>query len=198
MNLHASNRSSKLIALAILIFVLYGLWLLVAKPYLGLWQDKFGDVEMLQKKHAVLSLLVKNKTKFEQQYQKINNNQALRELFLNNKSGALADVKLQRIVKQIIVSSGGKPIQILIQNSQFRTKNNQPSEVQDDKAVTVKVLMQGSMKAIYGTLHQLENSRPLKLVSDLEISQNNARYQITQSGNSSYYKARYDVTAFIL
>lgn len=197
MNLYTSNRNSKLTALAILIFLLYCLWLLVAKPYLALWQDKFSDVEILQKKYATLSRLVKNKSNFEQQYQKINNNQALQELFLNNKSGALADVKLQRIVKQIIVSSDGKPIQVLIQNSQFRTKKNQPSEVQDDKAVTVKVLMQGSMKAIYSTLHKLENSRPLILVSDLEVSQNIARYQITQRGGTDY-RARYDVTAFIL
>lgn len=198
MKTNISNSRSKLAAVGILIFLLYALWLLLVRPYLGLWEDRARDVEILQRKHAALSQIIKNKSIFDQQYDAITNSQGLREIFLNNKSGALADVKLQRIVKQVVIGSGGNPIQILISNSPSRTSKERSSEGQDDRTVTVKVLMQGSIEAIYTALQQLENSRPLILVSDLEISPNNARYQITQSGDSSYYRARYDATAFIL
>lgn len=193
-----SNSRSKLAAAAILIFLLYALWLLLVRPYLGLWEDKIRGVEILQRKHVALTQIIKNRSKFDQQYEAITNSEGLREIFLNNKSGALADVKLQRIVKQVVIGSGGNPIKISISNSPSRTNSKRTVEGQDDRTVTVKVLMQGSIEAIYTTLQQLENSRPLILVSNFEISQNNARYQITQPGDNSYYRARYDATAFIL
>ena len=193
-----ANIYSKLAATGIFISVLYIAWLLLVAPYLNLWEDRIGAVELLQKKHTTLSLIIKNKDEIDQQYQTISNNRELRQVFLNNKTGALADVKLQRIIKQVIEKSDGKLIQALIKTTKTTNKDNRNLQATGDKSVTVSVLMQGSMKSIYTALHQLENSRPLILVSNLEIIHNKSRYQVTNTGEITNYRARYDATAFIL
>lgn len=193
-----ANIYSKLAATGIFISVLYIAWLLLVAPYLNLWEDRIGAVELLQKKHTTLSLIIKNKDEIDQQYQTISNNRELRQVFLNNKTGALADVKLQRIIKQVIEKSDGKLIQALIKTTKTTNKDNRNLQATGDKSVTVSVLMQGSMKSIYTALHQLENSRPLILVSNLEIIHNKSRYQVTNTGEIINYRARYDATAFII
>ena len=192
------NTYSKLAATGILIFLLYTAWLLLVIPYMNIWQDQISEVEILQRKHATLSLMLKNKGKFDRQYNVISNNRELRDVFLNNKTGALADVKLQRIIKQVVTKSDGKLIQSLIKSRKTGSKNRRSQEDSNDKSVTVNVLMQGSLKSIYSALYQLENSRPLILVSNLEIIDNKSRYRVANTGNNAFYRARYDATAFIL
>jgi len=189
---------NKLAASGIFIFVLYTVWLLLVIPYMNLWEDRIKGVEILQKKHTTLSLMIKNKDKYDRQYSAISNNRELRDVFLNNKTGALADVKLQRIIKQVVSKSGGKLIQSLIKTRKTGTKDKRSQKSADDKSVTVNVLMQGSMKSIYIALHQLENSRPLILVSNLEIIHKGSRYQLTNTGTNTFYRARFNATAFIL
>ena len=192
------NTYSKLAATGILVFVLYTAWLLLVIPYMNVWQDRISEVEILQRKHATLSRLIKSKDKFDQQYNVISNSRELRDVFLNNKTGALADVKLQRIIKQVVTKSEGKLIQSRIKTRKTGGKNNRARETGEDKSVTVNVLMQGSLKSIYTALYQLENSRPLILVSNLEITNNKSRYQVANTTNNTFYRARYDATAFIL
>ena len=189
---------NKLAASGIFIFVLYIAWLLLVMPYINLWEDRIRGVEILQRKHAALSQMIKNKDKFDQQYSAISNNRELQEVFLNNKTGALADVKLQRIIKQVVTKSSGKLIQSLIKTRKSGTKDKRTRKAVDEKSVTVNVLMQGSMKSIYIALHQLENSRPLIIVSNLEIIHKGSRYQLTNTGTNTSYRARFDATAFIL
>jgi len=193
-----ANIYSKLAATGIFISVLYIAWLLLVAPYLNLWEDRIGAVELLQKKHTTLSLIIKNKDEIDQQYHTISNNRELRQIFLNNKTGALADVKLQRIIKQVVEKSDGKLIQALIKTTKTTNKEDRNLQATGDKSVTVRVLMQGSMKSIYTALHQLENSRPLILVSNLEIIHNKSRYQVSNTGEIINYRARYDATAFII
>jgi len=189
---------NKLAASGIFIFVLYIAWLLLVMPYINLWEDRVRGVEILQRKHAALSQMINNKDKFDQQYSAISNNRELQEVFLNNKTGALADVKLQRIIKQVVTKSSGKLIQSVIKTRKLGTKDKRTRKALDEKSVTVNVLMQGSMKSIYIALHQLENSRPLIIVSNLEIIHKGSRYQLTNTGTNTSYRARFDATAFIL
>ena len=189
---------NKLAASGIFIFVLYMAWLLLVIPYMNLWEDRIKGVEILQKKHTTLSLMIKNKDEYVQQYSAISNNRELQDVFLNNKTGALANVKLQRIIKQVVSKSGGKLIQSLIKTRKTNRKDKRSQKAADDRSVTVNVLMQGSMKSIYIALHQLENSRPLILVSNLEIINKGSRYQLTNTGTNTFYRARFNATAFIL
>ena len=189
---------SKLAAIGILIFGLYIAWLLLVIPYMDTWQDRIRGVEILQGKHIRLTQMVNNKDEIDRQYQVISNSRGLSEIFLNNKTGALADVKLQRIIKQVVGKSGGKLIQSVITTGKTRSKDNRLLELEGDKSVTVNVLMQGSINSIYKALHQLENSRPLILISNFQILHNRSRYQVTRATDNTFYRARYDATAFIL
>jgi hypothetical protein len=188
----------KLAANGILMLVLYIVWILLVMPYLDLWQDRISGIEILQKKHASLSLMIANREMYEQQYQTMTDSRGLQKIFLNNKTGALADVKLQRIIKQAVGKSGGKLLQSLITSRIVGNNSNRSVEAPDSKSVTVNVRMQGSIKSIYSALHQLENSSPLILVSNLEIIDSRSRYHTAGTTGRTYYRARYDATAFIL
>jgi hypothetical protein len=59
--------------------------------------------------------------------------------------------------------------------------------------------MQGSLEMIYSALHALENSRPLILVDNLQISYTKTRYRVASSNHvDTSYRASYDAIAFIL
>jgi hypothetical protein len=188
----------KLAANGILMLVLYIAWILLVMPYFDLWQDRISGIEILQKKHTSLSLIIANREMYEQQYRTITDSRGFQEIFLNNKTGALADVKLQRIIKQAVASSGGKLLQSIIASRKVERNDNRSTEAEASKLVTVNVRMQGSIKSIYSALHQLENSRPFILVSNLEIINSRSRYRTAATAEGTYYRARYDATAFIL
>jgi len=193
-----TNAYSKLAASSILITMLYIAWLLLVIPYMDTWEDSIRGVEILQRKHIALSRMINNRQELDRQYLAINSSRELQEVFLNNKTGALADVKLQRIIKQVVTSGGGKLIKSLITTKKTGARNKRSTQAASDKSVTVNVLMQGSIKSIYTTLHKLENSRPLILVRNLEIIHNRSRYQITETTENTFYRAKFDATAFIL
>lgn len=192
-----TDRYNKILAIAILSFVILLAWLLFIKPYFAIWEERIGKAEILHKKHISLMAMIENRDLINQQYRSISNNRGLREVFLDIKSGPLADIKLQGIIKRAISESGGRVVQSLLQTKQKAAKNS-PSATGDDKSVTVEVLMEGSIDSIYSTLHRLENSRPLIVISHLEISHNQARYRGINQTSDGYYRAKYNVTAFIL
>ena len=193
-----SNSYSKLAAIGILLFMLFSAWFLLGVPYKALWEDKIAQADRLQRKQHALSLLIADKERYEHEYQAFSENSELQQIFLNDKTGALAEAKLQGIVKHIVGKSGARLQQAVIVKTGSKKQNDRSKENGNDKTVTVKVLMQGSIKAIYTALQELENSRPLILVSNFDISFTRLRYQISGSTNQSSYRASYDATAFIL
>jgi len=193
-----SSNYSKLAAIGILVFMLFSAWFLLAEPYKALWEGKIAQAERLQRKQHALSLLIADKDRYEQEYQAINESPELQQIFLNDKTGALAEAKLQGIVKHIVNKSGARLLQAVIVKSKSKKQSDRSKEHEGDKTVTVKVTMQGSIKTIYTAIQELENSRPLILVSNLDISFTKSRYQLSGSANQSSYKANYDATAFIL
>jgi len=195
------NIYRKLLAMAILAALLTGAWLLLGEPYLDLWQDRIAQAERLQRKQLALRQLIGNREYFEQQYAALSDSERLQQVFLDEKSGALADVKLQRVIKQIVTDSGAKVIQAVIKKKKTagKAKSAKFAETADDKSVTVQVMMQGSLEMIYSALQALENSRPLILVDNLQIAHVKARHRAAQSEDSdTSYRASYDATAFIL
>jgi hypothetical protein len=195
------NIYRKLLATGILVALLSTIWVLLGKPYVDLWQDRIAQAERLQRKQLALRQLIGNRQDFEQQYAALSDSEGLKRVFLEEKSGALADIKLQGIVKQIITDNGATVIQVVVnkKKSARNTKAAKFGEAVDDKSVTVQVMMQGSLKMIYSALHALENSRPLILVDNLEIAHVKARYREAQAEDSdTSYRASYDATAFLL
>ena len=195
------NLYAKLLAMGILAALLTGAWLLLGEPYIDLWQDRIAQAERLQRKQLALTQLIGKRETFEQQYATLSDSERLQQVFLDEKSGALTDVKLQGIIKQIVIDSGATLVQAVIEKRKpaRNAKSAGNAEAVDDRSVTVKVMMQGSLQMIYSALQALENSRPLILVDNLEIAHVRARYRAAQAENSdTSYRASYDATAFIL
>jgi len=185
---------NKAAAVALLLLLIAGLWLVAAAPYIESWQVRLALAERQQRKLDALERLIEDREHFEQQYRAVSESRALQDLFLGDKAGALADTRLQGIVKQAVADSGGRLLQAVI------VKNGGGSREESgiDKSVTVKVLMQGSIESIYSMLRELENNLPLITVSNLQITHQKARSPVTEQVSATSYRASYDATAFIL
>lgn len=196
------NIHRKLLAVSILLALLMATWVLLGKPYVDLWQERIAQAERLQRKQLALRQLIDNRENFEQQYAALSDSNGLQQVFLDEKSGALADVKLQGIVKQIVTDSGARLVQAVIKQTRAPRNGQQARDAREnpeDKSVTVQVMMQGSLEMIYSALQALENSRPLILVDNLQIAHVRARYRAAEAESSdTSYRASYDATAFIL
>ncbi len=191
----------KPLALGILLLLLAGAWFLLGDPYVDLWQDRIAQAERLERKQRALIQLIGDREGYELQYSALSDSAGLQQVFLDEKSGALADIKLQGIVKQIVSDSGARLIQAVIRKTRSarNSKSRADSETREDKRVTVQVTMQGSLEMIYSALRALENNRPLILVDNLEIIHIKARYRVAQSSDAdTSYRASYDATSFIL
>lgn len=191
-----SNSYSKLAALAILALMLASIWFIAGEAYVELWQDRFAKAERLQRKQDALLRLIQDRESYLQQFQAISGSRDLQEAFLDDKFGALADAKLQRIVKQAVTDSGGKLLQAVIVKA--RSKRNASAETGNAKAVTVKILVQGSIESIYTMLQALENSRPLIVISNLQVMHQKSRYPVSPLASATSYRASYDATSYIL
>jgi hypothetical protein len=193
-----SDKYSKLAATGILLLVLATLWFIGGEPYIDLWQDRIAKAERLQRKQNSLRQLIRDRDHYEQQYRAVTESQGFQQVFLDDNSGALADAKLQRIVKQAVSDSGGKLLQAVIAKIRTGSKKNANGETETDKAVTIKVLMQGSIESIYAMLQALENSRPVVVISNLQITHQKSRYPVSPLASATSYRTSYDATAFIL
>jgi len=191
----------KSLALAILFLLLAGSWFLLGEPYVDLWQNRIAQAERLERKQRTLIQLIGDRERYVQKYLALSDSAGLQRVFLDEKSGALADVKLQRIVKQIVNDSGATLIQAVIKKTRpaRNAKSEAESDTKKDRIVTIQVMMQGSLEMIYSALRALENNRPIILVDNLEVIHVKARYRVAQSSDvDTSYRASYDATAFIL
>lgn len=189
---------SKLSAIGILLLLILCTWVVLAEPYIDLWQDRFAQAERLQRKQDALRQLIGQREHFEQHHRALVDSSALQAVFLDDKAGALADARLQRLVGDIVTRTGGRVLQAVIARNRVTQASKDSAETGDDKTVTIKVMMQGSIESIYTMLHELENSRPLIMVSNFEVSHIKSRYPVSQTASDNSYKAQYDATAFIL
>ena len=191
----------KLLALTLLATLLAAAWGLIGEPYVDLWQDRVAQAERIARKQLALRQLIANGEGFDQQYRALSDSEGLNQAYLDEKNGALAEIKLRRIVEQIVTDNGASVIQVAIRKKPATAgaKPDAFSEPDADKSVKVQVVMRGSLDQIYSALQALENSRPLILVDNLEITHVKTRYQVARSTEPlDVYSASYDATAFIL
>ena len=198
MHYQTSTAGSKLTACGILLILVYLLWQLMVMPYYDLWQEKIGEIEFLKQHQSRLEILIDDSDQIKARAQQLSQSKSLNDLFLADKTGALSDAKFQRIVRQIVGENNGRVIQIVVANAAADRGESASIESPELDSITVRVVMQGNISAIYATLHKLENSRPLIILSNLDISHNKSRYQASTSPLDTVYTASYDATAFIL
>ena len=124
---------SKFAAVAILLFLLLGTWMLLAEPYIDLWQERVTQAERLQRKQNALRALIDQHEHFEQHHKALSESESLRAVFLDDKPGALADAKLQRIVREAVEQAGGRVLQVAIAKTRaanqagYRAALNKPN-----------------------------------------------------------------------
>lgn len=193
-----STGLSKLGAVAILLLLLLAGWQLLLAPYINLWQERADEIHFLEQKMSRLEFLLEDGEDIDEKFRHLSENKSLNALFLSDKSGALADAKFQRIVRQMITQSGAQAVQLLVEKKPEQEQASGSPAAEGLESVTLRIVMRGDIKSIYTTLHKMENSRPLILVGNLEITHNQTRYQIARTTQKTVYRASYDATAFIL
>lgn len=193
-----STAGSQLAASGILLILLYLVWQLMVVPYYDVWQEKISDIEFLKQNQSRLRFLIDDSDQIKARAQQLNQSESLNDLFLSEKTGALSDAKFQRIVRQIVSENNGRVIQIVVAKAATESVEKVLIESTKLDSITARVVMQGNIQAIYAALHKLENSSPMIILSNLDISHNQSRYQISRTTGDTVYTVSYDATAFIL
>lgn len=156
--LPASRR--QLLAVGILLIFLLILYLFLVRPYLEAYNEHESQLITLQERLQRYQSVAGSRALIEQRLKEVANNPQTRDFYLSQETVALASAELQQLVKEAVVSSGGRLISTQI--VQHQTQNSTPP-------VTVKVTMRGTIEAVHESFHRLESGRPLLFLNDVTV-----------------------------
>ncbi|WKE65665.1 type II secretion system protein GspM [Gallaecimonas kandeliae] len=162
-----SARQQQLLALAILVLALWGLWQWLLVPLLGLWQQ-YGDTEQtLVTRLDKYRQLATQEAQLQQQLAELQRTNPTADLYLPESKAALAAARLQQLISKAVESNGGQLI-----STQPRLDLAQPANSADPASVTVAVYLKADTAELVKLLYNLESSKPLLFLENLVIIAN--------------------------
>ena len=179
------KRISKILALGILMALLFMAWLIVVRPYIHYFAEQYYSINRAKHKLSALKALINNDDEINTLYRSIRNNRSLERVYLGKSSGVIAEAKLQGILRRLVENNNST----LVQSSLISDKNN------EKKAVTIKVTMRGSIESAYKIFYQLENSRPVMVINNVELTRMSNSY--SRSGYSELLNSVFEITAYV-
>ena len=179
------KKISKILALGILIALLVMAWLIIVRPYINYFTEQYYSINRAQLKINTLRALIKNENEINSLHRSIKNNRSLERVFLGKSGGVIAEAKLQGVIRRLIENNNST----LVQSSLISDKNN------EKKAVTIKVTMRGSIESAYKIFYQLENSRPVMVINNVELTRMSNSYSRTDY--SELLNSVFEITAYV-
>lgn len=176
---------SKILALGILIVMLFIAWLIIFRPYINYFAGQYYLIDRANHKLNVLNALIKNEKEINTLYRSIKNNRSLERVYLGKGGGVISEAKLQGMVRRLIENNNSN----LIQSSLVNHKSS------DQKTVTIKVTMRGSVESAYKIFYQLENSRPVMVLNNIELTRMSNGY--SRTGYSDFLNSVFEITAYV-
>ncbi|MDH5179739.1 MAG: type II secretion system protein GspM [Gammaproteobacteria bacterium] len=179
------ERYSKPVAIGILLLVIMFVWLIVVLPYHSSIMEKYRDIERLQRKLSTLQNLEQSKDKIAGQYRSIMNNRSLDAIYINKGNGVIAGARLQGMVRRLVEKHGS----VLTQSSIKKESEEKTG------SITLHVAMTGSVESTYKIFHEIENSMPVMIVANVNLSGTQAAYR--HSASKNMLTASFEVTAYV-
>lgn len=155
-----TKGQSRLIAIALLVFVIGGLYRGVAVPAWRTYTQNNEEIELHRDRIQRFTRIAANQATLEKQVRDLEQRQDLKRYMLNQESTTLAAAALQERVKAIVEESGGK----------LASTRVLPAEEQGTfSKVAVSVRMTVSTEALQKVLYELESALPYLFIDDLAI-----------------------------
>lgn len=171
MMLQQGSLISRMLALCLLAFVLFGGYVLVAVPLINAYEENAAAIEraetLLQRQHALAAQQPQLRERLEEEREQAD---ALSG-YLEGPSDALAAAELQDLVKEVVEGSGGE----------LRSTRILPAEDVEaspgTRRTTLRVQMMVNIEGLGEILHALEAGQPYVLIDELSIRNQRERRQ---------------------
>lgn len=180
-----NSSVSKLLAIGLLLALLLLAWLIVIRPYVNYFAEQYYSIERANHKLIALNYLIKKEEDINTLYRSIKNNRSLERVYLGKAGGVVAEAKLQGIVRRLIEKNQSNMIQ-----SSLISYNSD-----DKKAVTIKVTMRGSIESAYKIFYELENSRPVMIINNIELTRMSKGY--SRNVKNEWLNSVFEITAYV-
>jgi general secretion pathway protein M len=184
-------------AIALLFVLIFGCYLLVINPYIGLINGYRSEIASLGDKIERFNALVKQKDAFQRQLIAVKNNRAASQYFIKARTITLASAALQQKIKQVVQAQNGQLVstQVSLPVNSLATENEKQNL--RDRGVSVKVSMKATIESMYRVFYTLESGSPLVVIDNVSISRihQGRRLNASSSQSQELLDVRYTVFA---
>ncbi len=154
------NKRQQWLALGLLIFILLLLTVVLFVPLISQGLDYQEQKQELLFRLRRMQQIAANKERVAEQAERLQRQFNQQHFFSQHETTALASAELQKFIKNTITDAGG----------QLTSTQVMPIRETDGlTGIMVKVRMTGDIAVLREVLHQIETSKPVKLIRQLEI-----------------------------
>ncbi|KFI23350.1 type II secretion system protein GspM [Nitrosococcus oceani] len=160
MNLHLSEKGHCAAAVGLLLLVLLMAYFVLIQPVIakhGFYHEKIAS---MQQRLTRYNQIIASRPALEARLKQLQRKQAANAYYLEQQSAPLAATELRRRVKAVVESSGG----VLTSTQSLPVVENELFP-----KVGIRVRMTGDTEILQKVLYDLEASRPLLFVDDLQV-----------------------------
>jgi len=154
------NKRHQWLALGLLVFILVLLTVVLFVPLISQGLDYQEQKQELLFRLRRMQQIAANKERVAEQAERLQRQFNQQHYFSQHETTALASAELQKFIKNTITDAGG----------QLTSTQVMPIRETDGLTeIMVKVRMTGDIAVLREVLHQIETSKPVKLIRQLEI-----------------------------
>jgi general secretion pathway protein M len=181
----------RILAVALLLFTLLGLYWVIARPLLGKYEYYQGQVENLQERLQRYTRMLSTRRELEAQIAQIRQDSSVDSYFLKPQPSTLAATDLQQQMKAVVEENGGQLVS---------TQLLPAAQEGEFTRVGINVQMTADTPAMQRVLFALETSRPVLFVTNLQIrarAMRPARSQDSASDNSVQLTIQFELLGYL-
>ena len=188
MRLELTPFTSRMLAIALLVMVVFGAYGLLVAPLSGRYQAHDDDIAELEARLTHLHRIASAGTVTESKLAALRRAQPTTGYYLKSTKRALASAELQRYVKQIVDKSGGQ----LVSSQVLSTQTNESFG-----SVAVKVHLRADIVGLRRVLYRLEAGKPVLFIDELSVSTTHRRRVRTRKAKSQLpLNVEFRITAY--
>lgn len=157
---------SRLYAVGILVILLGALLIYAVLPLWRYYSGLLGDLDFRQQQITRYQTLLANEVLIDEELERIEQGGSESELFLSGSKSAIASANLREFITESVRDSGGE----LISSQEYDTE-----AIDSAIAIGLQVQVKGEIENLVQLLDQLEGSRPVTFIDELNITSSNTR-----------------------
>jgi Type II secretion system (T2SS), protein M subtype b len=186
--MNLSKSAGRVVAVAILIGLFAGLWLMLAQPLIGSIFEHRESIAHSQEMLAKYRRLAATKTDIDASLQKLHAAQQSEDRLLSGASTQLVGAKLQNSLKGVVEASGGAltSIQMLpaVEDGGFQR-------------IAMAITLTATINSLQKIIYTIENQNPYLFIEDLSIQANQGFIQASDESEPQALQVHFEVYGYM-